>query len=270
MMTALDKIGVIISWKSPAEVSFGDLKSAMANAGLDANLARDMLPRHAFSRAASEMSEARIIKKVEEDRDCLVFQFTKEYLNGGEWQYAKEAVLSLNKTTGDVYSQNCALANHAQQLVHKHIGRRTAADVSRIVQKVFDRCGGDLVPLRDQGGVYFVPDSYSWLVRDVLQFLESIGGGLRQFQLHGGDASTDASVATAIAEHVSSLVKDFRDTCETISRASDLNVMVRRTQGVVALRDKLTAYQTLLAHHAERLEGEISAAEKLLLARFTS
>jgi hypothetical protein len=89
MMTALDKIGVIISWKSPAEVSFGDLKSAMASARLDVKLARDMLPRHAFSRAASEMSEARIIKKVEEDKDRLVFQFTKEFLHGGEWMYAK-------------------------------------------------------------------------------------------------------------------------------------------------------------------------------------
>jgi hypothetical protein len=169
-----------------------------------------------------------------------------------------------------VYSQDYDLARMAQQLVHKHIGRRTAADVSRVVQKVFDKYGGDLVPLRDQGGVYFVPDSYSWLVRDVSQFLESINGGLRQFQLHGGDASTDASVATAMADHVSALVKDFRDTCESISQDSDPQVMVRRTQGVVVLRDKLTAYQTLLAHHADRLEGEISAAEKLLLAKFTS
>lgn len=270
MMTAIDRIGVIVSWKAPTEVSFHNLRDAITNAGLDASLARDMLPRHAFSRAATEMSEARIIKKVEESKDRLVFQFTKEYLHSGEWQYAKEAVLSLNKKTGDVFSQDYTLANHAQLLVHKHIMRRTAADVSRIVQKVFEKYGGDLVPLRDQGGVYFVPDSCAWLVQAVESLLLAIGGGLRKFQLHGGDDSTDASVANAMADHVLALVKDFRDSCESITKESDQEVVVRRLNGLKDLRAKLTAYSTLLAYHSTNLETAMDDAEDALLAKLTA
>lgn len=270
-MTALDRVGTIISWKAPKEITFTALQDALQVAGLNPAFVRQMLPRHAFSRAATEMSEARVIKKVREDKDAIWFQFTKEYLDSGEWRYHKEATLRLCKSSGDVTSyDDYTLAHHAAQLVSKHIGLRTAADVSRIVQKTVDSHGGDLVPLREQGGVYFVPEHHSSLVDSIATFLAACGGKCTRFVLHGGDANTDASIAEAMAAHITSLVNDFRSTCEAISKETDVEMLLRRCDAVKGLRAKLTAYASLLDVHASTLSAEVDAAEMLLLNKFTN
>jgi hypothetical protein len=69
----------IITWScSGVSIRLADLVEALRDAGLDDGVARELAPRHAFSRACKRLSEARIIRPVSEDAHAITFQFTKE------------------------------------------------------------------------------------------------------------------------------------------------------------------------------------------------
>ena len=72
-------LGEVIAWACPGLcVSHADLVAALAAAGLDPGVARELAPRHAFSRACKRLSEQRIIRPVAEDASTITFQFTHE------------------------------------------------------------------------------------------------------------------------------------------------------------------------------------------------
>ena len=72
-------LGEILTWScSGVKIRLTDLVEALRDAGLDEGVARELAPRHAFSRACKKLSEARIIRPVAEDAHHITFQFTKE------------------------------------------------------------------------------------------------------------------------------------------------------------------------------------------------
>ena len=67
-------------------------------------------------------------------------------------------MLILNKASGQVTCGLPGLAALAQAELDRCLEARTGADVTRVVQKLFER-RADLFPIREQGGAYFgVPD----------------------------------------------------------------------------------------------------------------
>src|SRR4051812_37660159 len=99
-------LGEVISWNLPVNtvVGYQDLLTALRNAGLDEKVAREMLPRHAFSRAAKVLAEQRIIRCTEDAPNKMTFQFTKEHLDQqkARFQYEYETTLELDKDTGRI------------------------------------------------------------------------------------------------------------------------------------------------------------------------
>lgn len=96
-------LGEVISWTcSGVAVTHAALVAALADAGLDANVARELAPRHAFTRACRKLSDQRIIRQVGEDESTLRFQFTTESRDGDKFDYQLETMLSLDKRTGRV------------------------------------------------------------------------------------------------------------------------------------------------------------------------
>src|SRR5262245_61021342 len=69
---------------------------ALQDSGLDDKVARELLPQHAFSRACKLLEDERVIDPLHRQGDEITFQFTKRWLDSGEWKYAKELVLVLN------------------------------------------------------------------------------------------------------------------------------------------------------------------------------
>ena len=107
------------------------LTAALREAGLDESVARELAPRHAFTRACKALSEDRIIRQVAEDDGTITFQFTKESKVGEEFQYALEAMLTLDKETGKVSCATRTCREHAQRELDERITARTAGDVTR-------------------------------------------------------------------------------------------------------------------------------------------
>lgn len=117
MTSALNGLGEIVSWTSPRSVTIDELRKAMVDANIDESLARDMRPSNAFRRAIKDMEEHRVIRQTLNDNEYLHFQFTSEYLRGGEFHYSKEAELMLHKSTGVVSCSNNELREMAQRMV---------------------------------------------------------------------------------------------------------------------------------------------------------
>lgn len=267
----IESLGTIVSWEAPKEVKFSDLQCAVMDAGFDLKYAREMLPRNAFSRAARDLSEARVIRKVEEDDTEIRFQFTKEYLFNNAFQYDRECDMWVNKDTGSVRSDSPELGAEAHRLLVEHQGKRNQSDVTRIIQNVFEDRKGDLVSLRKNGGVYFVPDSHADLVDAIQKLLNRIGGSLSRFQIRFGDTKTTTSVAQALSDHLHDLIDQFRDSCSGIN-FDNQSVIERRQVKIMDLRDKLDGYKALLSGYSDSISTEIDRAEldlaqQLLAAR---
>ena len=76
-------LGEVIAWACPGlSIPHADLVRALEAAGLDPGVARELAPRHAFSRACKRLSDQRIIRPVSEDANTVKFQFTHEAETG--------------------------------------------------------------------------------------------------------------------------------------------------------------------------------------------
>jgi hypothetical protein len=257
----LSNLGTIVTWGSPANITLSELRNALTSAGLEPDLARELLPRNAFSRAAKEMEEGRIIQRFNEDASSISFQFTKSEVHSHGIKYDREAVLVLDKASGRVTCTDSVLESVAQAEVDKQMGHRNAGDVTRLVQKVFDNHKGDLVPLRKGGGVYFVPNTHQALVEQVWHFLLSIGGRMSRFAINAGDTTTEGSVADSLVEHFTSMIDDLHKEIGEVDLESPADAISRRRDQIELLKTKLSCYRFLLQDTAETIEKQINLAQ---------
>jgi len=251
--------GCILSWSAPDEpIKLAELRAALTHANFSEELARDLAPRNAFSRAARELSKERIIKKVEETDDEIRFQFTREFLAGGQYDYEREFDLWLNKETGTVRCENQHMQQVAQELVSNHQATRLPADVTRLIQKIFDSAKSDLVPIRQQGGCYFVPSSATnqQIIANIRVLLCDIGGKLNEWEITARSVETQTTIQQNMFDYLLGLVDEFNKSCESITDASATKTLERRLERHAELRAKLMTHAPLL----QGLAAEVSAA----------
>jgi hypothetical protein len=263
-------LGEVIAWTCPgASVLFTVLLDALRSAGLDESAARAMQPRHAFARACKKLSESRIIRQVAEDENQMTFQFTAESRSGDTFQYTLETLLRLDKRSGIVRCDLPGLATLAQEHLDRAMEKRNGADITRVIQRLFDR-QADLFPIRDQGGVYFVAERFSGFVDQVQQFVGAVGGRLARFPVPTGTAQGDLSVKDAVAEGLRELIAEHRSAVDSFGDDTRDSTIRRAAERVRATRFKLEAYADLLMEERGRLERELAEAATALRARVAS
>jgi hypothetical protein len=108
------------------------LLAALADAGLDPGVARELAPKHAFTRACKRLCDRRIIRQVAEDAGTVKFQFTQESRDGDQFDYRLETMLTLDKRTGRVSCDLPGLPTHAQEEFDRATDARTGSDVTRV------------------------------------------------------------------------------------------------------------------------------------------
>lgn len=260
--------GEIVSWKSPKECDYSLVMSSLTNNGLDASVARALLPRNAFIRGVRSMEDKRIIRKLKENPDSIVFQLNliKKDPNGVGFEYPHETEIELEKDSGHINCSDQVLRAKVQTLLNLEMDRRTSGDITKIVQTLFQKAGGDLIPIREQGGAYFVPANMKDLVDKIRNFLGDIGGEVRRFGgLNGED--TRESLAGAIGSHFESMIAEFRGTIETLSADSSEPVRERRAKTLSDLRTRLSSYRDLLKLSADEIDAQLEEAEREMFAR---
>jgi hypothetical protein len=253
-------LGEVITWSCPGvKVKHLDLVHALNEAELDEGVARELAPRHAFTRACRKLSEARIIRQVSEDEKSLTFQFTAERREGGRYEYELETLLTLDKESGTVSCPLAGLATLAQEELDAAIEARTGADVTRVVQRLFER-KADLFPIRPQGGCYFVPHEHAGFVDKIDTLVGKVHGRLWRFPVPAGTSHGDRSVKEAVASGLASLIEEHRQAVADFGADTRESTLERAAERIRLTRFKVQTYSAYLAEERDRLEKDLAQA----------
>ncbi len=272
-VSELELLGEIITWGLDAKVhSHQAVLTALNIAKLSTAPAKEILPKHAFTRAQRKLAEDKVIDTLAKDGDNISFQFTKRAMKSGEWVYSKECVLVLNTSTGQIECEDKKLEAHAQKLLDQAIEDRTTADITKIIQKLFD-AEADLFPIRDQGGCYFVANQYRDFVSKIEKFVLQLGGRINRFPVPAGTASGDRSVSDTIAAGWNDAIDELNKATEDFDINTRPDTLAKHAQYIRECKIKVQAYATLLGdlaqetldhvdHCDERLKKKLGKLEK--------
>ena len=258
-------LGEVIAWMSKATTQ-SQLVHGLKVAGLDAALARDLLPRYAFSRALRKMEENRVIRQISEDKTHILFQFTKEAKIGDRFRYDLEATLTLNKTSGRIECSNAELERAAAAMLDACMVARTASDVTSIVQRVL-KGRGDLFPINPNGGAYFVPQTHAGLIDQVQKFLGEIGGAVNRYAVNAGNPETARSVADNIADGIASALAEYEAAVEAFDGDTRPETIHRAAERIKAAEFKVKGYDALLGVRRDELQEKLKASKAKLRAK---
>jgi hypothetical protein len=257
-------LGEVIAWACPGvSVTHSALVRALEDAGLDPGVARELAPRHAFSRACKRLSDQRIIRPVSEDAATVRFQFTQESREGDRYEYRLETTLTLDKQTGAVTCELPGLATLAQEELDRCIAARTGSDITKVVQRLFER-NADLFPIRPQGGCYFTPASHVGFVDQIQDLLGRVGGRLLRFPVPAGTEEGDRSVTQAVADGLAAVVAEHRAAVAQFGADTRDDTLARAAEKIRATKFKLAAYAEYLAGEKDRLDRAVADAEREL------
>lgn len=277
-------LGEIITWtvKPSRQLSLLDLKAALGAAGLDQDVARDLLPRNAFARAARQMAERRIIRRIGEAEAEILFQFTAEQMEIDRFAYAIETVLVLDKVTGEIRvatdgrggmatADEEALRARAQVLTESCLATRTASDITTIVQRLFKQSRtADLFPLRPAGGVYFVAAAHQQFVDQVADFVRRTGGAVNRFPVARGTPDGDAAVRDAVTAGLNALIRDHEAAVDGFDLDTRDGTLARAAERLKRIRHKVESYAEYLAEQKAALDQHLAAAKQRLRQRVIS
>lgn len=263
-------IGFIVSWRVPAVIKLDDLRAGLISAGVDPDLAPDLRPASLVSRSASfiaRTTSAKDQKKLARPTGHTSRQITREDKGvTGDLSYAREAGIAYDDATAKLISDDPMLQSTMADTQQHITETRTASDVTRIVQRIVEGAGSDLIPVREQGGAYFIPQGHD-IIGKVSIVLNTIGGELSQFACTIGHGS-DASVANVITDYMLKQIGELQEAVDELNEGGiRADVKSRRLTRVAELRERVGAYASLVTTQGDRLTAAIDKAEATLLAK---
>lgn len=263
-------LGEIITWDLDPNtvILYSNVISALSTAGLETGIARKLLPRFGFSRAAKLLAKERIIRKVAEGNGKIVFQFTKEHLDktAERYDYNFETTLYLDKESGAIECANTELGRHASELLARCIEERTTADITRIIKRLFEK-NADLFPVRDSGSVYFVPDRHTGFVDQVGLFVSQMNGRLNRFPVPEGTLHGDRAVQQSVTEGLENLIKEHNEAIAAFHEGTRSSTLQKAMNHIDRIRFKIEAYTLFLDANKAKLEEQLELSKANLQER---
>jgi hypothetical protein len=171
--------------------------------------------------------------------------------------------LTLDKATGKVSCDLPGLATLAQEELDRCVAVRTGGDVTRVVQRLFER-QADLFPIREQGGAYFVPAEHTAFLGKVEGFLRRLNGRVSRFPVPAGTPQGDRSVKDAVAAGLAALIAEHQAAVATFGADTRPDTLERAAERIRLTRHKVEAYGCYLAEERARLEGDLAEASRKL------
>jgi hypothetical protein len=282
----IDIIGYVVWWNvREVEASRDWFKASLDTVGLDGErYAREHNYRATFIRCLRSLEEQRIIRKVKEDSGRLVFQFTAEKLidddpENPHLEYTPETVIEIDKsayfTEGNfadaLIKCDAVLKPILVEMFDKERQTYRSGDLTRYIQRIF-KDHADIVSLREQGSVYFVPASFGNLVSQVAQVLETCPKGTAQLEFFPvPDAESSRSMVGHGVE--SEIVAIFTKMDDEIKKMKAGNTDItekwvdHRQKKIREMRERLTMYSEVLGDTAQRLTGKFDAMSAGLTPR---
>ena len=265
----VEHAGEIVTWTVHGRaIKFDAIVAALKSVGLPDHVARKMLPKNAFTRAAKALQQERLIHLKSREAGISCFQLNRVVTaQNADLEFPKEADLFLDEAAGTITCPAVPeLATFAQAKLDEAIATRGAGDVTQMVQRVFEE-HGDLFAIRDQGGAYFVPAQYEPLVDQVQAFLEAVGGTIRRFAVPKGSPKTDSAIKVSLVDGIRRMVEDHVAAIEAYDDKTRGGTVERRMEAIQTTRFKIEAYRSYLADQVATLGDALDGAADLLLRK---
>jgi glycosyltransferase A (GT-A) superfamily protein (DUF2064 family) len=261
--------GYIVSWRVPAVVELSQLRAGLVAAGLDPDMAPDLTPASLVARTSSFIAKLTSIKdskKLARPLSHMARQLTREDAIADRLTYTREAAIQYDDQHCVLTSDEPQIAAMLPESAKTVTATRTASDVTRIVQRVVSESGSDLIPVREQGGAYFIPQGHGIIAR-VSTLLQAIGGELSTFACTIGHGS-DASIANTITDYMLKQIDELKTSIDELNEAGiRADVKSRRLSRVAELRERIGAYAALVSTQGSKLTQALDVAEATLLAK---
>lgn len=292
-------LGHVIWWNiREVDITKDEFSSYLKVAGLSDKYAKSHNYRSALIRALRSMEEERIIRPVKEDATCVIFQFTAEKLVNDEQNphlaYDAEVTVTVDKDAYATFQKDedgfyksiskvadprnpdvdCADAENIKLTIAKAFEREKDAykssDITRYVQQIFQE-KADIVSLRPQGSIYFVPACYDSIVQSVKQLIEQIGGSC-SFEALPVPDTKDArkTIGDSFAEEVASLLTNMDEEIKKAQEGSkDITDkwVETRQERIKKVKDRIDMYADVLGVRADKLRGDFDALNDILKPR---
>lgn len=263
-------VGFIVSWSVPATVQLSDLRNGIISAGLDPDMAPDLRPASRVARATAfvaKTTSSKDTKKLARPVAHTTRQITREdHDPSGTLSYTREAAIDFDDISNTLSTDDPTLRQAVKDADALVIDTRTASDVTRILQRVVSGAGSDLIPVRDQGGAYFIPSGQG-VIGQLDTIVTEVGGTLSRFACTIGHGS-DESIATTITDYMLKQIGELREAIDELNeKGIRSDVKSRRLTRVAELRERIGAYATLVGAQADKLNETLNQAEAALLAK---
>lgn len=258
-------LGEVVTWDVQGNgIDYEKMLEALDTAGLNKDSAHELTPRSAFSRACKDLKKDRAIDKLKISKAGVAsFQFTaKKKAGDGKIDYDYECLVELDCDSGTVSCpENPQLEGQAKELIAFAMQTRTAQDITRLVQRLFER-HADLYPINPRKGVaYFVPECHREFTTRVERFLKELGGMLHRFPVPKGTDAGNASVKDAVQSGLSALLVELNQAVQTWDDTTRTSTMLKAAERYSQIKYKVEAYTEYLGAEQDRLKVEVEKAQ---------
>lgn len=292
----LDILG-FICWWNVREITLtrDQFIAALKASGIDEKYAREHNYRSALIRALRGLEEEKIIRAVHEDRVNIVFQFTAEVKvedpENPSLKYNPEVTITVDKEAYSIFDnfrqsitkvtdlktkEESTKAEEIKNQITEAFDREKSAykssDITRYLQAIFVD-NADIISLRQQGSVYFVPATFRPIVDKVKALSAQLSSyGTCQFQSVPIPDASDArkmvgdSFAEELASTLAALDKEIKD-----NQGGDKKVTekwVDHRLGVIKkAKQRIDMYYEVLGEKANSISGQFDALANILKPR---
>ena len=279
-------LGFVIWWNvKGVEVGQEWFKNKLNEVGLDGErYAKNHNYRNTFLRCLKQLEEKRIIRKVTEDHVRMVIQFTAETLidddpDSPRLEYTPETVIEIDKeaySIDGIFEEALVkcdprIKEILIQLFEQERKTFRSSDITRYVKKIFQD-HADIVSLREQGSVYFVPASYQNLVTQVATVLEAINRGSAQLEffpvpdVQSARNMVSHGVEAEVVDVFSKMEEEIEKMQSGGNEITD-NWVEHRQNKIKRIQKRLAAYVDVLGDTAQQLSGKFDILAAVLRPR---
>lgn len=282
----LSILGYVVWWNMrEVEIEQDWFKAKLNAIGLDGErYAREHNYRSTFIRCLKALEQKRIIRKVTEDQDRLVFQFTAERLNEDDpenpiLEYERESTIEIDKdaywTEGNfaeaITKCDPQIKPMIVQMFDKERKTYRTSDLTRYIQKIFGD-QADLVALRPQGAVYFVPAAYENLIVNISNMLAQVpvGQATLEFLPVPDVESSRNMIGNGVEAEIADMFSKMEDEIGKMNSGSnDITEkwVEHRQKKIEGIKNRIRRYSEVLGETGEKLTGKFDALKATLKPR---
>lgn len=266
--------GCVLFWRLSGDVDLGQLIQAWGNKGLDSKLLPEVPSvRIAFSRAVKIVeSRHRIVRKGPNGTVFVVDEVPTIVEGESQVELQVNYQYGVNPTTGVMFGilpkgskgdqGQCEVMGGMIQVEFDRLRSSLATvDTSNWLVRLAGAMSG--VPLRDRGGVYFIPREAVAQLRAVKAALTEAGAKHCLYEI---PAMHSAEAVSAVLDAVTVEANDFMTEIENAVNSGDIGRKSAVTRGgeLAELKSKVEAYSKLLGVSFTSVLGRIESVAKSL------